>query len=552
MNIFNGQQVLVTCPSIDELTEFSIGRLPGPALNRVAAHIEACTRCVAALAQLEDSADPLLADLREPLPFSIAEADEVSQRVLEHVPAPIGPGAENVEISVPVGPANDEVPPDLPGYVTLTPWIGKGGMGVVWRVRDLQFERPLAVKVMMAAWTANAHLVRRFFEEARITAQLAHPSIVPVQAMGRLADRPALLHDEAYRGPQAGETTRSRVGRGFAANVPATAFRPCLPGVGFRPHEGHNPPGPEAGQRHGGRAWRGSGHRLGGGQGISSCSDSLGAGVAPTNGTPNESEDRTTPGSVMGTWEYMPPEQANGRIKEMNKRLRRVWPGRDVVRDPHRRAALCRAHEGGREASRRAKPTWWTQARLEKCGADAELVGLARACLSPEPNDRPEDASVVEKQLTDYMASVDTRLREAERDRAAAEAQEDKARRRLRWVAANALLILVVLLLAAFYARRYYAALEEQLAETIDRAWKAALGGDLEGTNRRLRRRSRPAPPPDKWICCTARSPCTAARARKRGGIWRRPFNCCRKASRHGAHSQPPMLMMGTGSGMTK
>jgi serine/threonine protein kinase len=60
-------------------------------------------------------------------------------------------------------------------------------MGVVWRVRDLQFKRPLALKVMQGE-SADSRRVGYFLREARITAQLAHPSIVAVHSMGRLAD----------------------------------------------------------------------------------------------------------------------------------------------------------------------------------------------------------------------------------------------------------------------------------------------------------------------------------------------------------------------------
>ena len=83
MNRSKGQQ---SCPRIDELKGFSIGRLPEPALGRVAAHIKApCPRCLAALDELEYWADPLLADLREPPPISAAEAEEACRCVLEHV-----------------------------------------------------------------------------------------------------------------------------------------------------------------------------------------------------------------------------------------------------------------------------------------------------------------------------------------------------------------------------------------------------------------------------------------------------------------------------------
>ncbi len=85
------------------------------------------------------------------------------------------------------GPATDDVPPSLPGYTPLGR-IDAGGMGVVWRVRDLQFGRDLAVKVMASWGRASTRLVERFLAEAQVCAQLTHPSIVPVHAMGRLTD----------------------------------------------------------------------------------------------------------------------------------------------------------------------------------------------------------------------------------------------------------------------------------------------------------------------------------------------------------------------------
>src|SRR5262245_21538930 len=78
--------------------------------------------------------------------------------------------------------AGDEAPPDLPRYKTLK-LLDSGGMGVVWLVRDRQFKRLLALKVMRGGASADSHRVRRFLAEARITGRLAHPSIVPVHAM---------------------------------------------------------------------------------------------------------------------------------------------------------------------------------------------------------------------------------------------------------------------------------------------------------------------------------------------------------------------------------
>jgi tRNA A-37 threonylcarbamoyl transferase component Bud32 len=59
--------------------------------------------------------------------------------------------------------------------------IGRGGMGVVYRARDLRLERPVAAKVITAGsgdLAARGHLRERFQREARAIAQLQHPNVV--------------------------------------------------------------------------------------------------------------------------------------------------------------------------------------------------------------------------------------------------------------------------------------------------------------------------------------------------------------------------------------
>ena len=63
--------------------------------------------------------------------------------------------------------------------------IGRGGMGTVFRARDRELERDVAIKV--AAW-AGASNEDRLCREARVLAALEHPGIVPVHECGRLAD----------------------------------------------------------------------------------------------------------------------------------------------------------------------------------------------------------------------------------------------------------------------------------------------------------------------------------------------------------------------------
>jgi formylglycine-generating enzyme required for sulfatase activity len=67
--------------------------------------------------------------------------------------------------------------------------LARGGMGEIWRIFDADLERDLAMKVIRTRGgeggrTPDGHLLRRFLFEARLTARLDHPSIVPVHDIG--------------------------------------------------------------------------------------------------------------------------------------------------------------------------------------------------------------------------------------------------------------------------------------------------------------------------------------------------------------------------------
>jgi serine/threonine protein kinase len=58
--------------------------------------------------------------------------------------------------------------------------LGSGTFGSVWRVRDLTLEREVALKMLHPHVSSDEAAVRRFRREAQLTAQLAHPAIVPI------------------------------------------------------------------------------------------------------------------------------------------------------------------------------------------------------------------------------------------------------------------------------------------------------------------------------------------------------------------------------------
>ena len=68
-------------------------------------------------------------------------------------------------------------------YQLLEP-LGKGGMAVVYRARDLMLERLVAVKVLRDDYSKDPAFQERFRQEARAVANLAHPNSVPMHDFG--------------------------------------------------------------------------------------------------------------------------------------------------------------------------------------------------------------------------------------------------------------------------------------------------------------------------------------------------------------------------------
>jgi serine/threonine-protein kinase len=372
--------------------------------------------------------------------LSVAEAGRVEehvgacpgcQRVLERL---VGSLPDTLAGSPePQAQAADEEPPPLPGYAPLGR-IDAGGMGVVWRVRDLQFRRNLAVKVMKSWASTDPGLVRRFVGEAQVCGQLAHPFIVPVHAMGRLPDgRPyyamklvegrtlaALLEGELAPAGRQAEAVRI-----FGQVCQAVAFAHGK-GVIHRDLKPENvmvgahgevqltdwglakvladaPPSPEEGP------------------------------ASPAAGLADREANQTRAGSVLGTVCYMPPEQARGLVAEVDRRsdvfalgaiLCQILTGQPPYTGPITEVIRRRAADADLAEAR---------ARLRGCGADPELIGLAERCLSPQKADRPADAGEVAAAVAAYFSGVEERLQQERlrRERAQVQMAEERRRRKL-------------------------------------------------------------------------------------------------------------------------
>jgi serine/threonine protein kinase len=85
-------------------------------------------------------------------------------------------------------------------------------MGQVYRARDERLHRPVAVKILPAAFASDPERMRRFEQEARLAGSLSHPNVMVVHDVGRYQNRPFIVEELLE-----GDTLRDRMrGRFFS------------------------------------------------------------------------------------------------------------------------------------------------------------------------------------------------------------------------------------------------------------------------------------------------------------------------------------------------
>ncbi len=104
------------------------------------------------------------------------EAPEVAARQLARL--------QRVQVASKPSGSTDEGPPAILGRFELLDELGRGGMGRVMAAWDPELGRMVAVKVLLEGAKTSRNLLQRFVTEAKVTAQLEHPNIVPVYDMG--------------------------------------------------------------------------------------------------------------------------------------------------------------------------------------------------------------------------------------------------------------------------------------------------------------------------------------------------------------------------------
>ncbi len=179
--------------------------------------------------------------------------------------------------------------------------IGEGGMGKVYKGYDAELRRHVAIKVMLPAMMGDEDAVRRFLLEAEASAKLSHPGIIPIYEIGSEGGMYFFVMEyvegetlDAYvRKRRPSKTKLLRILREVAvavhhAHMNGIIHRDLKPGNIIIDRRGR----PRV----------------------------MDFGLAKRISPDRDETMKTKDGTLMGTPEYMSPEQADGRVSEMDVR----------------------------------------------------------------------------------------------------------------------------------------------------------------------------------------------------------------------------------------
>ena len=397
--------------------------------------------------------DPLEAGLRAAFgPDSTAHAAGAAESVLAVLERDCGVRSHlrlrdvPSENEIPSIPRQEDAQRGMGRYIVAGE-IARGGAGVVLMAHDTDLGREVAIKTLRDEHDGKPAMIRRLVEEAQIGGQLQHPGILPIYEIGLDAGNRPFFAMKLVRGQSLASLLNARTDPATAHERRRflTVFEQIAQTVAYA-HA------------------RGVIHRD-----LKPLNVMVGAfgevqvvdwGLAKVFGRGDVRDETAVDtirssargshseiGAVIGTLPYMAPEQARGEVDTLDERCDVFALG----------AILCEIltgsppFEGSRsELMRRAAEGRLEEAfsRLETCGADADLVRIARSCLAPDRDTRPRDGREVARQVAAYLVSADERVRSAEMDAALARAKLGAERKARRWTAAAGVLTLAVILVS--------------------------------------------------------------------------------------------------------
>jgi Tol biopolymer transport system component len=283
-------------------------------------------------------------------------------------------------------------------YEIVAP-IGSGGMGEVYRARDTRLGRDVAIKVLPQHLSANPEVRARFEREAKTVSSLSHPNICTLFDVGREGDTDYLVMELVE-----GDTLAHRLHRGplppaellrLGTQIAEALERAHRAGVIHRDLK----PGNVMITKTGAKLMdfglsRATG--LSGGAGSSAAMTAL-------SQSPTMAQALTAEGTILGTFQYMSPEQLEGREADARSD---IWALGCVL---YEMATGRRAFEGRSQASliaailERDPPPLGTPppstGGLAAGGPPVGIEGLIRDCLIKDPDERIQTAHEVKLRL---------------------------------------------------------------------------------------------------------------------------------------------------------
>ena len=280
------------CPPRDRLLAYVLGNLSEPEIQSVASHVDTCQACEAALPSVDETADDLLvSQLRGPLPESCFSDDPQYQAALARVQtAGVCAPAQNTVADYRCSPAT------LFGEYYLLAKLGQGGMGAVYKARRRGRRRLVALKILSRATMQSPDAVQRFHREVQAAARLSHPNIVAVHDSGA-HDGVHFLAMEYVDGRDLAAIVKRRGPLSYRKAVQVILQAACALQYAHAQGVVHRDVKPA--------------NLVLNRQGTIKLLDMGLAHLEPAQVDGQSLEQRLArPGQILGTFEYMPPEQA--------------------------------------------------------------------------------------------------------------------------------------------------------------------------------------------------------------------------------------------------
>lgn len=362
-------------PSVYDLERFLLGTLPPAEAARVAEWVEADPTAARALERLapHDALTRAVTDTAAATPVPRELVARVAGALCSSAPAGGQPPRGQAQIDTISTPAVPATATHTIGTFRLVRRIGGGGMGEVFEGHDDKLERRAAIKVLSGAVTPDAR--ERFLREARLAAAVDSPHVVRVYQVGE-TDTGPFVAMEFVEGTDLEDHLSARPD---PLPVPEALriLHEALTGLAAAHARGliHRDVKPRNLM-----VARGTGT-------VKVVDFGLAREVSPD-------PSLTRAGAVIGTPEYMSPQQARGEVLDARTDvysagvvLYRMLSGRSPFRRDGAMATVIAV------ATQQPAPPL--------AGAPAPLRALAARLMAPDANDRPADAAAALAELAD-------------------------------------------------------------------------------------------------------------------------------------------------------